>query len=80
MPPEAKVNPLKRIIMLYRDSAHLHTMFNIHLEVPRHPSKGNKREKKKKKADKGRTHWWSKPWRFRHRHECYCDSYMRDDW
>ena len=52
MPPEAKVNPLKRIIMLYRDSAHLHTMFNTHLEVPKHPSKGKKREKKKKKQTK----------------------------
>lgn len=44
MPPEANVEPLERIITLYRGSASLYKMFNIHLKVPRHPNSWNKRK------------------------------------
>ena len=48
MPPEAKVNPLKRIITLYRGSTNLYTVFNIHLKVCGYTSSRNKREEGKK--------------------------------
>lgn len=44
MPPEANVEPLERIITLYRGSASLYKMFNIHLKVPRHTNNWSKRK------------------------------------